>query len=714
MFLKFLCAANLTEKTLIEGEPWNFLVPSDTNPMKKLQKTERRLVMLKPTTAWNVYTSVKGVNPSARISKENPPQQANGYVADYDMVSSPDDVMKYVNQGTEIKRPNFIEISLSGKIRLIWVFEKPILIPNTAFYHAFIEKLVEQLNIPTLLPGYDKNSEKPTEMWTNGGTWYDIESKKTPLSNDYLHGIVTAVSKQTSLFANSDVPLEKVAEQVTKLFPGRWAGNFELDAIGVRFWDDKADNPSGCQIKPDGMLCFTGNVPFVKWADLLGKEWCDTQKIMQLGKAADGIYFNGTGYYILTDGVWSSMARVDAMVELGLRVSSKKGKNDSVSEVERVLNFIQRNQRVVGAAPLINHPPGLVTLEGRKFINTTDIIRLLPVAGPNAGTVTPWLDFPFIWEFSQGFLAHPELGALEYLLAWMQRSVSNVVNYTSFAGQAIFICGPVNNGKNLFSTGILKPLMGNRTANPLRHMTTSDFNSELFGAALLTVNDETAPSGEAEKRRMHMKLKSFVVNTSHTYHAKFEKPFEITWCGRSCNTLNDDPASVGILAEVDDTTRDKLMFFASQPYKGVFPSIDKIKVILDRELPFFCHWLLNIYKPDPKVLSNDRMGVKSYFDPDVLDMAQKQTFASHLADMILLWQKDDKDWAGEPEEGKELTWTGSSLELLTVFQTNPVLSATAREWTQHKIQKNLISLAKQDTGLVTIDPKNSSIFTIYK
>ena len=92
--------------------------------------------MAKATTQWNVYSAVKGLAPNQRVSKTNSPVGLRGLVVDYDMVSDVRVVRGYLEQMPENLRPNFIEISLGDKIRLVWVFEKEILIPSMQWNSA--------------------------------------------------------------------------------------------------------------------------------------------------------------------------------------------------------------------------------------------------------------------------------------------------------------------------------------------------------------------------------------------------------------------------------------------------------------------------------------------------------------------------------------------------------------------------------------------------
>lgn len=704
-FLNFIGAKNLVETELVELAPWDFCVADNDNPLKRLPKDKRRLALLKPTTSWNVYSAVRGYAKNQRISKSNPAAALRGLVADYDMVSDVETVQKYINQVPKHLQPNFLEISLGGKARLVWVFEREILVPSMEFCQDLIATFFDKIGVPTLLAGYDEASTKPTEMWTNGGTWFDLNP--APLSWEYCFGVVCEVSKKVSLFNKGEIPLELIAEEVKKRFPNRWQGDFKLDVLGVRFWDDSADNETGCQIKPDGMLCFTGKEPFVKWEQIFGRPWCEEQKVLNLGRAAIDIHFDGKTYWEKRHNVWESVVRADIVLRLkGRGLSDKCPKGATQSDVERVLDHIQQVNDVKGAAPLVNYPAGIVELKGRRILNTVDLQPVQPVAG----TGDPEKDFPWIWSFLNGLFPRPELKPLDHFLAWLQRSYRVVLQHKRFMGQAVFLCGPKNNGKTLLCLQIVAPLMGNRIANPIDYMTgETGFNSELFSSALLAVNDEDSPNSEHARKRMLAKLKGLVVNPVHKYHAKFEKPVTIDYIGRIFITLNDDPGSVGMLLEVEQNTRDKQMYFASQPYSGEFPLQEELEAIIARELPYFAHWLLNIYQPPADVLSRDRMGVKSYFDPKILELSNQQTFASNLAELVKVWMRQDAYWS----EGVK-DWTGTPTELLACLQVCVDTAGIAREWTQLKVSKSLTALAKQDGSGVSFASETGRDFKITK
>ncbi len=708
-FIPFLVAPNLVGEELREAYPWDFIVPEADNWPKKLAKPARRKALLQKDALWNCYTAVRGFAPNLLISKTNPPAALRGIVVDYDMVTDIDTICGHINQTPEQLHPNFVEITLSGNVRLVWVFEREILTPSSEFCNELISHFSDKLGAPSLLAGYDPvGSLKPTERWSNGGTWYTL--KETPLPWVYCFGVVCDVSKKSKLFGKAEIPLEVIEAEVQRRFPGRWSGEFRLDAVGIRFWDEKADNPTGCQIKPDGMLCFTGDTGFVKWETLFGRQWCEEQKLLNLGKAGENIFFDGKVYWEKQSVRWVSVARPDIMLRLkGRGLSDTCAKGETQSDVERVLDYTQQINRVEGAAPFVNYKPGLLEVGGLRFLNVANLAVTQPIAGL---TGNPEIDFGFIKHLLKGFFARPENFPLDHFLTWLKFSHLAFLNNERRVGQALFFCGPRNNGKTLVANHIIVPMCGTRTANPMNFLTgQTEFNDELFHAGVLTINDEDAPRNEGERNKMLARLKSFVVNPTHTYHPKFCSRVSIHWTGRVIVTLNDDPGSTAILPDVGFNTEDKMMFFASQAYDGVWPDQKTIEAKVAAQLPAFAYWLDNHYNPPASVLSSSyRGGVVSYYDPVILELSRQQLYSYNLEELLRAWFTVAPYWL---DQGNE-TWVGSPTQLFIELGSYDPLKPIMREWTQPRIAKAMTGLAKQKTGGVEFMLGSYRDFTITK
>jgi hypothetical protein len=701
-----------------EGSPWEFS-PDDgeLKRIKSMPKLQRRQHMLKTSTQWDIYSAVRCLDPHQRLSKTNPARAVRAFVADYDMKTDLEQVEKLVDQLPEKFRPQKIEVSLSDKIRLIWMFEREVNVVSNEHAHLFLARFAKIIGASTLLPGYDSASDKPQQIWTNGGEWYDYQDK--PVSWQVLFGIITKVGENSKLFGASEIPIEKIADEVEKRWPNRWEGNFEIDATGIRFWDPQADNPTGCQVKPDGMLCFTGNVPFKSWAEIFGAQWVQSQEVLQLGEGAGDIYYDGKTYYELlapeekADPVWTPAQRCDIVTRLKTRgISDRTARGQTSSNLDRVLNYIQTQNRINGAAPLVNYPRGVVRAAGRRILNTCTLDHYCPAT--DVMRPDPEKHFPWIWKFLCNlFVPNPEAAAhpKEYFLAWLKRAFYSLQNYKRLMGQVIFLCGPAENGKTLLILRIVAPILGYRISNPYSSWVgETTFNDDLYNAFLWAINDEEAPKNEASRSRFIAKLKASVVNPTHTYSPKFMSRVSVDWVGRTAVSLNDDPGSIGVLPETNSTNMDKMSFFATKfPFEYFPPDVEDI---IEKELPYFARWLLDVYEPPKAILTNSRMGVASYYDPKILAFSQQQSHAFNLVELIRTWADHSSFFAPDNEGMQKEYWIGTPTDLLAVFNAVDTMSALIRDWSAPKIAKSLTTLARIPNSGVEFDPSSSRIFKI--
>jgi hypothetical protein len=703
-FLPLLVAPNLVT-SLAPGQPWDFS-PDNLEEIRAKTKKDRRKWACEPTTRWNCYTAVVGAVASQLVGKDNPAVALHGLVADYDMQQPLEYVLNLLNQLPPHLVPNFIEISLSKKVRLIWNFDRPLRVVDSKFASELIKGLFKKMGVPKLLPGYDDSSEKVNERWTNGGEWYEVNPE--PMPWEHVLGMALDVSKKIE-FAGSEIPIEQVAERIAELYPNRWEGEFKVGALGVRFWDDAADNETGCQVKPDGMLCFTGDKSFVYWREILGNDWFNERRNVNLAFAAADIHFDGRSYWREKAGVWRPVVREDVLLHLAAHgIPTEKRKGQPLSDAARVLHYIQENQHIDGAAPYINYRPGIIDIDNSRILNTSTLRALEPAA--DCGEVIPEKHFPWIWAFIKGLLESKDERALMSFLAWLQRFYRAIYEYKPAMGQAIFLCGPKSNGKTLLAMRIIKPLVGNKAANPYDHLVgNTNFNGDLFEAPLLAVNDEEAPEREAVKQKLLQRIKAFVVNPMHTFERKYMNRISVHWNGRIFITLNDDPNSIGILPEVNHNTHDKLMFFASRPFVGKWGNQQELEARIAAELPFFARWLMDIFEAPAEVLNDGRMGVESYFDERILELSKQQIHAYNLLELLAVWCRTGGFW----HDPKETTWTGTPSDLMAQFATADQLLVLVRDWRVAGLAKSLATLARlESTGVQFVEGTQERSFRI--
>ena len=687
--IPFFLAPNLAVRQLVEGAPWDFSASAaHLDALRKAPKTERRKHLLKSSTHWQIYSAVRAMDAGSIVSAENQAYGVRGFVADYDLKQPIDAIVGLVNQIPEAFQPQFLEITLGGKARLVWVFEREILVNDSPFCERLWKEFARRSGAENALAGFDAASFKPSERWTNGGEWYTLA--KTPIAADLVVGCAIEAGKALTRDARGDIALDVVAVEVQKRFPNRWQGPFELDACGVRFWDAEADAPAGAQVKPDGMLCFTGKVPFMRWSDIFGRAWVDEQVLVKLGSAADGIYFDGRNYWTEGPDRWWTLNRQDVQLRLRAKgLTDKVPKGATVSPAEQVLVHLQTHNRVDGAAPLINYRPGITNVRSQRVLNISSIRGF----APKDGSATP-ADFPFIHNFLTGHFVHrPEHeDPLPFFLHWLRRSYQSVLDFRPLTGQAIFDCGPRGNGKTLLLCKIVAPLLGHRYANPYDYLVgDTAFTDDLFECFLWLINDEESPRSEVARQKFLSRLKASVVNPVHTYHPKFCARVPVEWVGRLAVSLNDDPHSVGMLPEVNSNTEDKMMFFASAPYAGVWGANAEIESAIAEELPAFARWVLD-YNESPEILERTRMGMRSYYDPQVLSLARQQANSHDVRELLTMWIRIAPIW----QEPDRTYWEGSATELLAAMSVCDSLSSIVRDYRVNQLAKSLTAIARID------------------
>ena len=120
-------------------------------------------------TDWNFYTGVEPSNPNMRPSKENPPRLIHAFVADYD-AKIPDERLMEVAKTMKIS-PTYIERSLGGNARLVWVLPFALRAETYDFAALLLESAKEWLQL-SMLPALDTGAfGDPTRLYCNGADW---------------------------------------------------------------------------------------------------------------------------------------------------------------------------------------------------------------------------------------------------------------------------------------------------------------------------------------------------------------------------------------------------------------------------------------------------------------------------------------------------------------------------------------------------------------
>jgi len=257
------CLRNLAQTDTHEACPWEYSPNafSTTNP--NAYKTWRK----QPNTEHLFYSGFVGQAPTIRVSENNPPLEIRALVADYDAAVSDEDLQSGIERAEKYYTPSIVHRTpLSGGVRLIWLLERPLLLPNYDVAKRFLKVAAKYLHAKALLPGLDEQAFENANLYYDvGHTWMEVGGAPIPWVE--ACGWLVKVSEKAK-WTGDAIPMEVLAAEVQDRFPGRWQGEFSEGARGCRFWDPTADNPTAAIVRPTGMQCFTGLDPFVPWSSI--------------------------------------------------------------------------------------------------------------------------------------------------------------------------------------------------------------------------------------------------------------------------------------------------------------------------------------------------------------------------------------------------------------------------------------------------------------
>ena len=318
-----------------------------------------------------------------------------------------------------------------------------------------------------------------------------------------------------------------------------------------------------------------------------------------------------------------------------------------ISELEEVLNRLQKEQNVAYAGPLAGYSKGIHEVCGNRILVTTSPKFIEPVVG----------EWPIIDKILSGMLNLPEKDQTPYFFGWLKLGINALRSPHGKHGQALALVGPHGCAKSLTQNLIITPLFGGRSAKPFQVMTgLTAFNSDLFEAEHLMIEDESPATDIRARRTLGAQLKNITVNTIQRHHQKNKSAISLTPRWRLSLTLNDEAENLMVLPPIDDSIEDKLMLLkvAKQPMPmptNTPEEQEAFQKAIAAELPAFSYFLLNWQIPDE--LRSQRFGITHYHHPDLLqsidELAPEFRLLS-LIDVEIFTEFQIGPWEGTAEK----------------------------------------------------------------
>jgi Domain of unknown function (DUF3854) len=338
------------------------------------------------------------------------------------------------------------------------------------------------------------------------------------------------------------------------------------------------------------------------------------------------------------------------------------------SQLDIALRYFQENKFVNFVGPLAGKKCGAYHENGVRILVTSQARVIEPKEG----------DWPTLETLFANLLGHEEFepyaeSQTEVFYGWLKIAFEAFRARRFQPGQALSFAGPVDCGKSL-AQSLITEILGGRSAKAAMFLQgRTDFNSELFGAEHLILEDEAASTYHKDRIALGTSIKTLIANRVHACHPKNRQIVNLCPWWRLSISLNDRPERLLVLPPLTEDIADKIILLRASKYP--MPMLaetaeqkEKFWQTLIAELPAFLHWLVNDYH-----ISEDwrdtRFGIKTFHHPTL--MAELEELSPAIALLGLI------DVADIWEVGHDV-WEGTALELRAALMTHHKTAVHAR------------------------------------
>lgn len=417
----------------------------------------------------------------------------------------------------------------------------------------------------------------------------------------------------------------------------------------------------------------------------------------------DRIWFDDTRYWMVNGAgdEWVSMNLQSlklALKHLEVRPYLTKAEvaaGELMSPMDKLIHAVEMKGRIAWAGPLAGRPAGVYRMSGQLVLVTVSPVLIpprvsdplddgvpridyaaLPYARPSDAVVGECVGWPLLGLLWRNLFTclreadtKADVGAedydqLIYWYAWLKRGLKSLYEAKREDGHGVLLAGEPGCGKTL-TVWILHQLFGGRLARPLAWIEgRTQFNSSMFKAPLLVVDDEGSKTRIADRKQLGANYKQIVAVQAGEMEAKGKDRLELECFWRLLFCTNLEEQNLVVFPPLDNDIADKVMLFKA--YSNGFPwpqawSKQEIQDALRPELPYFLHWLLYEFEL-PDGMYSQRFGLKNWMHPEIVDKLE------FLSPEVRLWNQIERSvlraenyWNDEPLPRG--VWMGSVSDL---------------------------------------------------
>jgi len=178
------------------------------------------------------------------------------------------------------------------------------------------------------------------------------------------------------------------------------------------------------------------------------------------------------------------------------------------SEVEKCIMDIQARQNVAYVGRLAGHNAGIYKM-GENHILVTDSPKFIT---PKAG------QWPTLEALFRGMFVDGTLDQRPYFYGWLKSGMESFRQHRWKASQLLAMAGPIGSGKSL-TQNLLTALFGGRSSKPYQFMMgQTSFNSHMFGAEHLMLEDEAESVDIRSRRHFASNIKTILMSVCGRNH----------------------------------------------------------------------------------------------------------------------------------------------------------------------------------------------------
>jgi len=331
-------------------------------------------------------------------------------------------------------------------------------------------------------------------------------------------------------------------------------------------------------------------------------------------------------------------------------VSPVVPKGSYVSPLDKRLIEIQQTCDVHYAGALAGYAAGVYEA-GERRILVTESPRIIE---PKPG------EWSTLKAFIDGLLHDPEFCQKPYLYGWLKVAYEALRVGKLRPGQLLAIAGVHDCGKSLLQN-LITLILGGRAAKPYQFMSgLTPFNSDLFEAEHLMIEDEQASYDIRSRRNFGAQLKNITATEWQRCHAKNRAAIILAPFWRVSMSVNDEPENLMVLPPIDDSIEDKIILLRAAKNLMPMPTAtndqraafwQKLVGELPALLDDLTQWEI------PRELLSERFGITHFHHPEILEAIDCLAPEFRLLRLI---DEDDELFGGYEQES---TWEGSAEQL---------------------------------------------------